>query len=139
MSLQTLTSKPYSLKRKKGLHVISHLGTTKDQAEWTIDKIQELSIQSCGIVSTPFHIVRSYATTLASMKARGIRIPIVPIVAITPPGKEIAESHMDTWDMVQGEVDRIEAYQQKGDVMSYTEFKTYIDWLWKQPLLKKYL
>lgn len=138
-SMETLSRPPFDLKRTKDVHVEIHMGTTKDQAEWTVKKIQELSITSCGIVSTPFHLLRSYATTLAAMLRSGIKIPIFPVAIFIPPEKTVPEAGVPAWDLFQGEAERILKYQEKGDVISHEDFKKYIDWLWQEPILKKHI
>ncbi|MDO8482070.1 MAG: hypothetical protein Q7S75_03230 [bacterium] len=133
---ETLSQKPFEIKRLKGLHVSSSFVTTRDQAQWAIEKVKELGITSCGILSSQFHLVRAYATTLACMHAADIKIPIIPIPIYVAPSSVIPETAVTAWDMLQGEVERISAYQKKGDVISYEKFREYIDWLWEQQIIK---
>src|SRR3989344_488128 len=139
LTLEALSKKPFEIKRLDGVYVDPHFTTTKDQAQWAVKKIDELAITSCGIISSPFHLARAYTTALASMYKADIRIPIIPIPIHVPPNGVIPETGVSAWDMLQGEMERITAYQKKGDVISYEKFREYIDWLWQQPIIKKSL
>jgi len=139
LTLENLKKKPFNIKRLEGVHVEPRFVHTKDQAEWTVKKIEELGIKSCGIVATPFHLLRAYMTTLASMRTRNIQIPLIPIPVYLSPENIVPESQLEAWDMIQGEAERILAYQKKGDVISYSEFRKYMNWLWQEPLVKKFL
>ncbi len=139
MTKETLSEKPFEIKRSEGLYSSPRFTTTKDQAEWAVTKIDELNVTSCAVFSTPFHLVRAYTTTLACMHAADLKIPIIPIPIYTAPNSVVPETGLKAWDMLQGEMERIKAYQEKGDVISYEKFREYIDWLWEQPIIKNSL
>ena len=139
MTQETLSKKPFEVKRLQGLHVAPRFTTTKDQAEWAVRKVDELAISSCAVLSTPFHLVRAYTTMLACMHAANLKIPIIPVPIYVAPSTVIPETGLVAWDMLQGEAERISAYQGKGDVLSYEKFREYIDWLWEQPIVKNNL
>lgn len=136
---ETLSKTPFEIKRLRGLHVAPRFTTTKDQAEWAVRKMDEFAVTSCGILSSPFHLVRAYTTALACMYAAKLKIPIIPIPIYVAPNSVIPEASVVAWDMLQGEIERLGAYQKKGDVISYEKFREYIDWLWEQPIIKKNL
>ena len=136
MTPEVLAAEPFNLKRFEGVVVTPPLVTTKDQARWIVDKIEELGITSLGVVSSPFHLLRAYLTVLGQMKTAGIRIPAIPVPVYEAPHMIVPESGVEAWDMVQGESERITAYQKKGDVASYDDLKEYLRWFWEQPLIK---
>lgn len=135
MTPEVLAGEPYNLKKFEGVIVTSPLVTTKDQAEWIVAKMRELGITSLGVVSSPFHLLRAYLTVLGQMKSAGIRIPVIPIPVYVAPHIVVPEQKVEAWELVQGEAERIAAYQKKGDLASYNDLKEYLRWLWEQPLL----
>jgi len=139
LSEKTLAQKPFSIKKFDGVHIKTHCKITPDQAKWTIKKIKELGITSCGVVATPFFLLRAYITTIQEMHNANIKIPIIPIPVFVSPKSAVPESKISAWDMMQGEIERIHAYQGKEDLISYKDFREYIDWLWDQPIIKKFL
>ena len=138
MTPEVLVGEPFNLKRLEGMIVTPPLVTTKDQAEWIVAKIQELGITSLGVVSSPFHLLRAYLTVLGQMKIAGVQIPVIPVPVYIAPHTLVPEQKVEAWDMMQGEVERISAYQKKGDLASYGDLKEYLCWLWGQPLLSKH-
>src|SRR3989344_8647371 len=139
MTEETLSKKPFKIRRTKGLLCSPRFTTTKDQAEWAVKKIDELAIQSCGVLSSPFHLVRAYTTMLACMDTAHVKIPIIPIPIYKAPNSVIPETGGEGWDMLEGEMERIRTYQKKGDIISYEKFREYIDWLSEQPIVKNAL
>lgn len=139
LSRDRLSKPPYNVRRLEHVIVEEHAPNTKAQADWLCSKIRELSITSCVLCATPFHLLRAYLTTLASFNATGLRIPLVPLPVPRAPGSIVPELRTDAWTLVQGELDRIELYQGKGDIISYEGFRTYLDWLWDQPIVKNNL
>ena len=131
-----LAGETFNMNRLGGVHVGPKMHTTKDQSDWAVGKIGELGIKSLGIVSTPFHLIRAYATTLNSLNAAKVRIPVVPVPVYLAPSTVIPETGTGAWDLFQGEAERIRMYRKKGDVISHEKFKEYMDWLWQQPILK---
>ena len=137
MTPEVLAGEPFNIKKLEGVIVTPPLITTRDQAEWIVAQIQELRITSLGVISSPFHLLRAYLTVLGQMKAAGIRIPVIPIPVYVAPHIVVPEQGVEAWELVQGEAERIAAYQKKGDVASYSDLKEYLHWLWEQPLLMR--
>ncbi|HLC94852.1 MAG TPA: hypothetical protein VJH89_00040 [Patescibacteria group bacterium] len=136
LTLDTLTEPPFNLKRHKGVYVVSHAEHTKEQAQWVVEKIQELNISSLALFVSPYHLLRAYCTVLRMLIKHGIQIPMIPVPISIAPDTKIPEINASAWDMVQGEVERFSLYQEKDDVATYDEFKKYITWLWTQKLLQ---
>lgn len=135
MTPEVLAGEPFNFTKLEGVMVTPPLVTTKDQAEWIVARIQESGITSLAVVSSPFHLLRAYLTVLGQMKAAGIRIPAIPIPVYVAPHSTVPEQGVEAWELVQGEAERIAAYQKKGDVASYNDLREYLRWLWEQPLL----
>lgn len=121
----------FELNRKEGVVCISHAEHTKDQCDWVAEQVRELHLTSLALCVSPYHIVRAYLTLLKTLHNTGIRIPIVPFPVQVSPSEEIPETGTDAWSMVAGEVERIHAYQQKGDVASSELLHDYLAWFWK--------
>jgi lipopolysaccharide export LptBFGC system permease protein LptF len=136
-SIENFKKPPFNLKREQNVYTQEHADHTKAQAEWIISKVKELNIQSLSLFVSPFHLLRAYSTLLkAFINSNNERIVIIPNPIKIPPSTNIPEVNSNAWDLVQGELDRIKIYQEKGDVASYEELKDYLNWLWTQPLIK---
>lgn len=104
---------------------------TKEQADWTAEKVRELNIESLALFVSPYHLLRAYCTLLKSLEARGLQIPIVPAPVAISPEVVVPESGANGWQLVAGEVERLRRYQEKGDVATSEELKQYIFWIWR--------
>lgn len=132
MNIETLKAAPFFLPQWKldGVHVENHAEHTKEQAEWTAEKVQRLNIESVALYAPPYHITRAYLTLLKALLKRNITIPIIPAPTPVPPHAIVPEFNVDGWSMVAGEAQRIEKYQAQGDVASAQELADYLQWLW---------
>lgn len=111
---------------------------TPSQAEWVVDKVQELGITSIGLHAPPYHLPRAYCTILKVFQKRGLSpIAIIPYPTRMAPGATVPEIGCSAEQMFYGEAQRIRLYQQKGDVSTLGELKDHIDWMWQQPILGK--
>lgn len=136
-SIENFKKSPFNLKRVENVHIQEHADHTKAQAEWIVNKTKELNIKSLTVFVSPFHLLRAYNTLLKTfINLDAERILIIPNPIRIPPSTNIPEVNSSAWDLVQGELDRIKIYQEKGDVASYEELKEYLNWLWTQPLIK---
>lgn len=135
LDVTRLQRDPYNLKRLRGVHVCLHAEHSKEQTEWVSKKIEELCIRSIALFVTPYHLLRIYLTLLKSLIVHGqdkdvqmIPAPIpIPLTEISP------ENSVAMWDLIPGEVNRIEKYQATGDVATLPELQTYLRWLWGSP------
>lgn len=135
-TVEYLSQPPINLRRLTGVQTQVDARHTKAQADWLVGKVAELNITSLALFVSPYHLLRGYCTTLRSFNQLGVnRVPMIPIPSAVSPITIIPEVGVDGWSMVQGEVERIIAYQQKGDVASCGELKEYLGWLWEQPIL----
>lgn len=123
------------VKRKEGFYKQAHADNTRHQAEWVSDKVDELGIKTIALYVSPYHLMRASLTLIKIMRAREKGILIIPRPVNIPPSKIIPCVGKSAWDLVAGELKRIKAYQQKGDVATFDEIKEYIEWLWQQPQL----
>jgi len=138
VSPESLQQPPYSLKRTENVIIKLHAEHTGEQAEWTAQQIQCLSLESIALYAPAYHLLRAYLTFLQAIVFKGhCWIPIIPVPIINSPSVIIPEFKATAWAMVPGEVQRIHKYMEKGDVASYKDFQTYIYWLWEQPLLNQ--
>ncbi len=140
-STELLKSNPYRLSDcdLRHVHIQEHARHTPDQAYWVVQKVKELEIKSLSLVVSPYHLPRAYRTLLKQfIKTGNGYIPIIPIPVPMSPFKIIPESNADSWTMMDGEAERIEKYQGQDfqDVATLPELKTYLDWLWKHPLIQ---
>ena len=130
--VENLKKPPYYLMDTCGVHAQYHARHTKDQAEWVVARVQELEIKSLALYVSPYHLLRAYLTLLKTFINQKVeRIPMIPVPVAISPAKIIPETGTDAWSMVQGEMDRIKVYQQKGDVATLEELQDYLKWLWQ--------
>jgi len=136
--VENLKKPPFWLLRTHNVHAQDHARHTKDQAEWIVQKVQELKIESLALFVSPYHLLRAYLTLLKTfISLKVMPIVIIPVPVSIPPREIIPETGTDAWSMVQGEMVRIKTYQEKGDVATLPELQKYLDWLWEQALLQK--
>ena len=137
-SLQGLTQEPYNLTRTKGLIVTARASNTLEQSLWVCEEIRKNGITSIMLCVSPYHCLRAYLTLLKTAMKHGIKIPILPMPTRIAPQTLCPEYQIALSEMIPGEIDRIVAYQQKGDVATYEDLLEYLDWLWSQPLIASY-
>lgn len=112
---------------------------TLEQAEWVVDKVQELGIANLAITVSQYHLLRAYLTILKAFYKKNLVPPImIPFPAASSPETLIPEIGESAWTMANGEIERIISYQQKGDVATYAELQNYLATIWESPLLKEY-
>lgn len=132
LDLEHLQKKPFNLKRSRGFYSQVRARHTKEQAYWIVEKVQELKVKSIALFVSPYHILRAYCTLLRTFNETETSwVPMIPIPVAVSPYTPIPETGASAWNLVPGEVERIIEYQKKGDVSSYDEFVSYINWLWK--------
>ncbi len=137
-TIENLSQPPVSLRRHEGVRIQDHAHHTKEQTDWLVSQIAELGTTSLALYVSPFHLLRGYGTLLKSFAhANQPWIPMIPMPVTISPDTLIPETGVNAWDMVAGEIKRIEAYQEKGDVATYKELKEYLSWLWQQPIIAR--
>lgn len=136
-TLEILSAEPYNLTRREGVVISPHAHHTKEQAAWVSRMVRELGINSLALVVSPYHLLRAYLTILESLlTSSGQGVAMLPLPVPVPPHVAIPETGSTAWEMVPGEVARIHTYQEMGDVATYEQLQTYLEWLWDQPILK---
>lgn len=130
-----LQQPPVNLRRLENVHTQVSAQHTKEQAEWLVGQVAEHEITSLGLYVSPYHLLRAYCTVLKAFQRAKVPIALIPLPVAKPPQTPIPETSATGWQMVDGEVKRIQVYQEKGDVVSYDELQEYINWLWNQPVL----
>jgi hypothetical protein len=136
LSTEALRS-TFGLPEGEYLHSQVHARHSKDQAEWVADRVQDIGAESITLFAPAFHIVRAYITQLESFRRRGLEVCMVPMPTPIPPGRKVELApHQEQWDLVAGEVARIQAYQEKGDAVTFLQLREYIDWMYSQPFLQ---
>jgi hypothetical protein len=104
---------------------------TNHQTDWVVKEAAINNFSAIGLLVSPYHLLRAYCTLLSSFESSNISlIPVLPISVLISPDTIIPETGVDAWRMAMGEYERIQKYQQKGDVASYAQAKDYINWLW---------
>ena len=134
LNVEVLKEK-FGLVREENVIIRPHAEHTKDQAEWAREKIEEYGISSIALFVSPYHITRAYLTLLKSLLNKKIFIPIIPVPAYVAPHVEIPETGVNAWEMIPGEVERIEDYQKKGDTATFEELQNYLDQFWKSNIV----
>lgn len=120
----------YGLRKQIGVHISRYAEHTRAQADWFVAKVCELNIQSIALVTSPYHLLRQYATLIrAFLRHRISWIPIVPVSAVVSLDTIVPETGASAWDLAPGEIARMIAYQDKGDVAILGEMKAYLHWL----------
>ena len=122
----------YGLADLDGVVTQGHAEHTREQAEWLAQKVRELDLQSIALFAPAYHLLRAYLTVLKTFLKEGILIPIFPVPNSVSPFTGIPEfdGSATGLDMLPGEFKRIHAYQEKGDVADFGEFREYLRWFW---------
>jgi hypothetical protein len=134
--IETLKQYPFSLKVVDNVCIQPEASNTKDQAEWILSMAREEDIKSLAIFAPIYHLPRAYLTILKTFLKNNFRIVLVPAPVFISPNIIIPEARIDSWAMFPGEMERVVAYQGKGDVATLGELREYFAWLWQQPLLQ---
>jgi hypothetical protein len=109
-----------------------------------VKQAKQRGLRSIVLTASAYHLVRAYLTTLKSFltDATTLFVSLVPLPALMPPYKlipDLAEQGINSFLMIPGEVKRILAYQEKGDVATNEEFLFYLEKLWQTPLFQSVL
>ncbi|MBI5038016.1 MAG: hypothetical protein HZC01_04940 [Candidatus Kerfeldbacteria bacterium] len=108
---------------------------TKDQANWIARQCFEQSVTSAVLIAAPFHLTRAYLTTLSSLHNVGCTdddLLLIPHAASAPMTKVFPDFGLSQWILLAGELRRIRAYQEKGDIIPDKTIKEYLTWLEQQ-------
>jgi len=105
-----------------GLFLQSHTPNTKTQAQWVLELAEIQGLESIQIVALDYHMARVILTAIALMHDRKKYIVICPAFVPNP----IAVSELGFF---QENMEKIRAYQAKGDVASRVELLRYVEWL----------
>lgn len=119
----------FGIKDTSGIFTQVHTNNTKGQAVWVSEMVERLGIKSIALFAPAYHIPRAYLTILKSLKKK---VPMFPVPTKVSPTTVVPETHVQHWTMIPGEMERILKYQEKGDIVSFKEFKNYMNWLWRQ-------
>lgn len=137
VTIETLRHLSTPIQREAGVIFQDTANYTKQQTDWVVEQISKYDISNVGLIISPYHLLRAYCTLIHSMKEfNHSYIPIIPIPVQVAPSVIIPETGVDAWRMASGEYERMEKYQQKGDVATYDEVRGYLAWLWKSPIVK---
>lgn len=136
---ENLRGKPFYLSRREMKRVRTQVNAanTPEQVAWVADRVAEENVTSIALSVSSYHMVRAYLTLLKGLARRGIRIPIYPSPPPVPLHLAIPEYGEEMGKMVPGELARIRAYREKGDVATHEELREYLVWLWRQKPLEQ--
>lgn len=121
----------FGLELKGTISLGVHANHTLDQAVWLCENLSKVESRGCFLYTAPFFLPRAFATVVKQALMHKIKIPIIPVPVHIAPHESVPETMVQGWDMFPGEVERIFKYQIKGDVASFSEIKSYIDWIHK--------
>ena len=118
--------------RDKDVHILSKAVHTKDQADWLADITDELGTRKLVLVDPDYHIPRVYATTVASMNAKGSVVPMWTLSIdypsdFTSPHPRYPDIPQTPVFMAGEDARRIPLYQQTGDVASNEYWERHLD------------
>lgn len=132
-TLETLREPPFNLIDASSQLVFTQVdaANTVIQAEWTAEMVKELDIDSLTLTVSPYHLPRAYLTLLNSLLKRGLKVALIPDPTPTSLGEPVPELGIPASEMGAGEMERILAYQEKGDVASFESYFHYNEWLLK--------
>ena len=108
--------------RISGLFLQSYTPNTKTQVEWVLELAEIKGVESIQVVALDYHMARVILTAIASMRDRKKYIAICPAFVPNP----LAVSAVGFF---QENMEKIRAYQAKGDVASRVELLRYVEWL----------
>jgi hypothetical protein len=135
-TLTFLQGDPIYLQRSEGVETQVAAEHTRDQAEWLIKRVKELHITSMALFVSHWHLSRAYSTLIKTMLKDGdVHIPIFPIAVASPPHTIVPELGKTVVELSPGEAERIQKYQETGDVATLAELETYLTWLWQQDVV----
>jgi len=130
-----LRAPPFNVKPRVAILTNRHMDHTASQAAWIAEQIGVTNIKTAVLYAPAYHMVRAYCTVLKGMLKAGQYIVLLPRPVPMPPWLVVPENGQDAYEMAHAEAPRILAYQQKGDVVTLSELREYLDWVWKQPPL----
>ncbi|MFA6201431.1 MAG: ElyC/SanA/YdcF family protein [Bacteroidales bacterium] len=104
-------------------------GNTRDQAMWVINQLMNKKIKKAILVTSPWHLLRNYMTTIKVIKDKKSDIKIYPIGANIPLYKKVPEYDKQGYEFIEGEINKIYDYQEKGHIISFKELKEYINFI----------
>lgn len=111
---------------RERVHIQASANNALEQAMWLCEKAEELKLTRVMLCVSSFHLLRAYLTTVKTMAKRGSHtFFLIPQATRVSPFKIIPESNETGWNLVPGEVDRILAYQKKGDVATLEDLEEY--------------
>ncbi|HKX73177.1 MAG TPA: hypothetical protein VJM32_04155 [Candidatus Saccharimonadales bacterium] len=126
----------YGLTRTEGVLIHPHAHHTKEQSDWIIPTIQELGLTSISLFVSPYHLLRAFCCILKAFTRHDVpQIPMIPVPVLVSPTTPVPETGITGWDLVHGEVERILKYTEFGDVATPEELMSYLDWLFRQPII----
>ena len=102
-----------------------------DQADWAIATAKEHGFRSVIVVASWCHLPRAFLTLLKSMLKQGITLELscsaVPKVLTFPPRFESKSGYdFSEYNVFIGELKRIVAYQEQGDVATLDELRRHL-------------
>lgn len=113
-----------------------YTANTKTQADWMAENVKARGVKSLGLTVSAWHMPRAYLTLVKSLMDAGMHIAVLPQVAEISFSATVPGVQKTVWELLAAELRRIPTYQQTGDIATYSELNEYIDWLWKQPIMK---
>ncbi len=119
------------LRRYDGVHIQPEPApNTALQAAWIADQVRRLAIRSVALTVSPYHLPRAFLTVLKAFDDRGLGVPVIPAAVPVPPHATVAETGMNAYDLLSGEMRRILTYAGNGWLATPAELRDYVAWLW---------
>jgi uncharacterized SAM-binding protein YcdF (DUF218 family) len=115
-----------------------HAEHTRSQAIWFHRLHLQHSFESATIYASPYHVVRAYLTFLKYLLDQDCKLPVFARPTPISPATVVPESGMSSWDLIHGEAQRVQVYQERGHVMSVEKLRDYLAWLWSLDILPHY-
>jgi hypothetical protein len=105
---------------------------TKVESDLIIDWAIKHNIKKIGICSPPYHLLRAFMTLVSSSIIKNYNISIFPYSGMIDDWNKIVVCHQGTHkesfsDMIDFEIERINKYIKKGDILTYKYILEYMD------------
>jgi DUF218 domain len=123
-----LKTNGYGIRRaRESVIVQDKAENTGEQCDWLAENILKLNIKKVLLCAPSYHLLRAYGTLLASLDKVGRHnVVIIPEIIELPKNRRIPELQISIWDMLNGEIKRIEKYQELGFVASTERISDYL-------------
>jgi uncharacterized SAM-binding protein YcdF (DUF218 family) len=130
--------KRHGLTREHGVTIQQGALHTRHQADWVVDEVTSKQLKSVAVVASPSHLLRAYLTILKVVLESESLIALIPVPVRVSPETVISRTGGTVWDLMPSEVERISAYQVKGDVATLAQLQEYLQWLWSSSIAEQW-